>query len=357
MKKNSKLIKLTAVCLSAAMLSSCATMFPGKRKVTFVCDGMNDPVNIQIDGKMHSNVTLPYKTKIKKGYGDSHVRVTSPNYEQLDLTIGKKFNPLFIANFFLSGVGIIIDAATGAIMKPERDTYWLNMQRKDSGFDGQIVINNNIEPAPQGPVSRDNSGATDLENTIIRWFIDSNPQGARVYWRVVSNVPQEVKNTNETYLMTTPYEETRAFNILGLTYENSTNVQIEIKLEKSGYETQVKRFNVRQAIDQQEISSFFELVPKANQRQPQYYQQPQYQQPQPQYYPQQQYGQPQQQYPQYQQPQQPYGQPQQYGQPQYNQQPQPQQAQPQYPQGQPQQPYGQPQQQYPQGQPNQYYRY
>ena len=109
--------------------------------------------------------------------------------------------------------------------------------------------------------------------------------------------------------MTTPYEETRAFNILGLTYENSTNVQIEIKLEKSGYETQVKRFNVRQAIDQQEISSFFELVPKANHPQPQYYPQPQYQQPQQQYYPPQQYGQPRQQYPQYQQPQPQYGQP------------------------------------------------
>ena len=59
-----------------------------------------------------------------------------------------------------------------------------------------------------------------------------------------------VKNTNETYLMTTPYEETRAINILGLTYENSRDVQIEIKVVKTGYEAQVKRFNVRQAIDQ-----------------------------------------------------------------------------------------------------------
>ena len=54
----------------------------------------------------------------------------------------------------------------------------------------------------------------------------------------------------------------RAFNILGLTYENSRDVQIEIKVVKNGYEAQVKRFNVRQAIDQQEISSFFMLVPK-----------------------------------------------------------------------------------------------
>ncbi|HIT49216.1 MAG TPA: hypothetical protein IAC34_06970 [Candidatus Coprenecus stercoripullorum] len=111
-------------------------------------------------------------------------------------------------------------------------------------------------------VSRDNPGMTDLENVIIRWAVDSDPQGARVFWRVISNVPQEVKNTNETYLMTTPYEETRPFNILGLTYENSTNVQIEIKITKRGYADQVKRFNVRQAIDQQEISTFFELVPE-----------------------------------------------------------------------------------------------
>ena len=90
----------------------------------------------------------------------------------------------------------------------------------------------------------------------------SDPQGARVFYRVLSSIPAVVKNTNETYLMTTPYEETRAFNILGLTYENSRDVQIEIKVVKTGYEAQVKRFNVRQAIDQQEISSFFMLVPK-----------------------------------------------------------------------------------------------
>ena len=111
-------------------------------------------------------------------------------------------------------------------------------------------------------VSRDNPGQTALEQTIIRWAIDSDPQGARVFYRVLSSIPAVVKNTNETYLMTTPYEETRAFNILGLTYENSRDVQIEIKVVKTGYEAQVKRFNVRQAIDQQEISSFFMLVPK-----------------------------------------------------------------------------------------------
>lgn len=99
-----------------------------------------------------------------------------------------------------------------------------------------------------------------MERTIIRWAFDSYPQGARLYWRVISSVPDEVKNTNELYLAPTPYEETRSFNILGLTYENSRDVIIEVKAKKNGYMDQVKRFNVRQAIDQQEISSFFEMV-------------------------------------------------------------------------------------------------
>ena len=111
-------------------------------------------------------------------------------------------------------------------------------------------------------VSRDNAGETSLERTIFRWSIDSDPRGARIFYRVISSVPSEVKNTNENYLTTTPYEETRSFNILGLTYANSRDVTIEFKISKRGYEDQIKRFNVRQAIDQQEINAFFELVPK-----------------------------------------------------------------------------------------------
>lgn len=110
-------------------------------------------------------------------------------------------------------------------------------------------------------VSRDRPGETKMEETIIRWYFDSDPRGARIFYRVISNNPSEVKNTNETYLMTTPFEETRSFNIPGLTYTNSRNVTIEIRVSKKGYLDQIKRYNVRQALDQQEISGFFELVP------------------------------------------------------------------------------------------------
>ena len=102
-------------------------------------------------------------------------------------------------------------------------------------------------------------GDTALEHTIIRWYIDSAPKGADIFWRVVSSTP-DVKNTNQLYLGTTPYESTESFDIKGLTFNNSGDVQIEISCEKIGYSTQRKRFNVRQAIEQKEISTKFNLI-------------------------------------------------------------------------------------------------
>lgn len=102
-------------------------------------------------------------------------------------------------------------------------------------------------------------GNTALESTVIRWYLDSSPKGADVSTRIVSSTP-EVKNTNQNYVGTTPYETTETFDIKGLTYNNSGNVQIEVTCEKAGYISQKKRFNLRQAIDQKEISTKFNLI-------------------------------------------------------------------------------------------------
>ena len=98
-----------------------------------------------------------------------------------------------------------------------------------------------------------------LEQTIVRWDIQSRPQGADIFWRVVSKTP-EVKSTNNKYLMTTPYEATKAIDIKGLTYQTSSNVRIIIRCEKEGYLSQEKEFDVRMILDQEEISAFFRLV-------------------------------------------------------------------------------------------------
>lgn len=102
-------------------------------------------------------------------------------------------------------------------------------------------------------------GNTALENTIVRWDVQSRPAGADVFWRVVSKTPS-VKSTNNKYLQTTPYEATKSLDIRGLSYENSGDVRVILRCEKDGYYPQEKEFNVRMIIDQEEISAFFRLV-------------------------------------------------------------------------------------------------
>ena len=102
-------------------------------------------------------------------------------------------------------------------------------------------------------------GNTALENTIVRWDVQSRPAGADVFWRVVSKTPS-VKSTNNKYLQTTPYEATKSLDIRGLSYENSGDVRVILRCEKEGYYPQEKEFNVRMILDQEEISAFFRLV-------------------------------------------------------------------------------------------------
>ena len=102
-------------------------------------------------------------------------------------------------------------------------------------------------------------GNTALEHTVLAWEVTSRPAGADVYWRIISSTP-DVKNTNKNYKATTPYESTETFDIKGLNYNNSGDVQIEITCEKPGYLPQRKVFNLRSAIDQKSINAHFTLV-------------------------------------------------------------------------------------------------
>ncbi len=93
----------------------------------------------------------------------------------------------------------------------------------------------------------------------IRWHFDSEPEGARIYWKVISKEPDVVKNTAPLYLGITPYNEIKPFNIKGLDSENAENVIIEVEIVKKGYKKQVKSISAESITEQQEISWFFEL--------------------------------------------------------------------------------------------------
>ena len=150
----------------------------------------------------------------------------------------------------LSPGQLIPDILDKAYEKALSDIDWHGIAR---------YLGNSTSQTDEKEKSVNGDGSTDLEHTVIRWYIISNPQGADVSWRVVSSTP-DVKNTNSKFVGTTPYETTESFDIKGMKYNNSGNIQIEITCEKSGYLPQTKRFNLRQAIDQKEISVKFNLV-------------------------------------------------------------------------------------------------
>lgn len=264
-------IFLSIVATGVLLLSSaCASITTsGRQEITF--KGVpgthlkDADKNVSL-GSIGDNgfATINLKNQLK----GKRVEAVKDGYTAQNFMLDSKIRGRFWWNIFLGIIPAAIDVATGKMMVYSNDVYDVTLQ-KDENAPAQAEPVVAVEPQPQPQtqptgqvVNRNTPGTTDMEKAIIRWYIDSEPRGARISYRVISNVPAEVKNTNETYMTTTPLEETRSLNILGLTYENSNNVTIEVKIEKRGYETQVKRYNVRMALDQQEISSFFELVPK-----------------------------------------------------------------------------------------------
>ena len=251
---NYKISNLACLCVMAIFgLTSCMTICKGtKTKVQVDARNVDTPVKLMWDSKVVRDVYLPYTIKVRRNYKPTTLVAKAEGYQDASVLIDKKFDAASIWNIVWP-VGFAVDAATGSIMKPEKKNYTIYFQPQEVREENPVRVER---------VVRENPGKTDMEKAIIRWYFDSDPQGARIFWRVVSSVPAEVKNTNELWLGNTPFEETRSFNILGLTKENAHNVQIEIKVKRSGYMDQTKRFNVGQGIDQQEISSFFEMIRK-----------------------------------------------------------------------------------------------
>ncbi len=105
------------------MFSSCATFFCGSRaKVTFDTNVPVESAALTIDGKKYQVNAFPYETRVKRGFTDTEVKVESEGYDPVRFTIFKTFNAVSVINLFdLLGWGI--DAATGAMTKPDQRAY------------------------------------------------------------------------------------------------------------------------------------------------------------------------------------------------------------------------------------------
>ncbi len=125
-----RVILLVAAC---TMLSSCATIFCGsKKQVTFESNVDVKSATLTIDGYKHYNVTFPYTTKIRRGFDDTVVKAEAEGYETTQLMIYKNFNAVSVINL-CDVLGWGIDAATGAMMKPEFNVYQIEFKPLTNG--------------------------------------------------------------------------------------------------------------------------------------------------------------------------------------------------------------------------------
>ena len=264
MKKEIRLrwaIVLVFICLFASIANAQKAIVLAQEYFEVYLESDPDDAKVYLGNKLickstPATVKIPYKGIIMPGKKKdlSERMLRSAEASSIRLT--------FVKDGYVKGEEVLTPQIT-----PDKKSYhfeWPKNVIHEFTAKKSTSVKEKDTTIPEGEtqksVSRDNAGSTSLERAIIRWYFDSAPQGARIFWRVISSVPDQVKNTNELWLGTTPFEETRSFNIQGLSYENSRDVQIEIKVKCKGYVDQNKRFNVRQAIDQQEISSYFDLV-------------------------------------------------------------------------------------------------
>ena len=128
MKKTTSLFIVAVLCM--AMFTSCATIFCGTRaKITIDSTTPVEKANLTVDGNKYRNITFPYTVKVRRGFDYSDVKAEAEGYEPVYFQVYKSFNPVSVINL-CDILGWGIDAATGAITKPEKKYYEIEFEEK-----------------------------------------------------------------------------------------------------------------------------------------------------------------------------------------------------------------------------------
>lgn len=119
--------KVFMMCVICMLFSSCATIFCGSRKKIVLESNIDKADKLDVDSRKYRDVTFPFPVKVKRGFSQSIVKGEKEGYTPVLIYIDKTFNAVSVLNL-LDIVAWGIDAATGAMMKPEFNTYELHFE-------------------------------------------------------------------------------------------------------------------------------------------------------------------------------------------------------------------------------------
>lgn len=105
----------------------------------------------------------------------------------------------------------------------------------------------------------DSNTSTPPDTIMIKWTMQSEPEGAHVYWKVVST-DAAVPVTDNKFIGDTPIMDSRSMRINGLTAQNAASVQIQVEVSKKGYKTVIRNFDCSSLLTDKEISAMVEMV-------------------------------------------------------------------------------------------------
>ena len=135
---------------------------------------------------------------------------------------------------------------------------------KPNGYGVMAVLKRDpsyTQPQVQVQAQPQQNSISNNEDLVMQCNIDSEPEEARIFWRIISQ-DSNIRNTEQQYLGKTPFKGEKAFRISGLSSKNANNVKIEIIIRKNGYYDVTKIYSVADLLDIMEINGFFEMEAK-----------------------------------------------------------------------------------------------
>lgn len=125
MKNNFSIALLAGIALSA---TSCATIITGtKDKITF----NSTPEGAKVFHKGIEKCTTPCTAEIPRSLSKQMVTFQKEGFNDKEVKLTKKFNPVTLVNILLGGaIGVGIDAATGSLTKYSPKEYQVELEAK-----------------------------------------------------------------------------------------------------------------------------------------------------------------------------------------------------------------------------------